>query len=165
MLTFGGVSTYQDDAGADLGVSDDKRAFTLTFSDLQVSLDAGKGAAPIASRVFSFIMPIEGDEKNAEIEFNASAFVITEGGGTATIVLGVNGQSTVADFPTSTSQSVAPKLTFSGATPSECRLSVFLLAGQDPRISEAAVGVTVQSIDAEILPRPSSAAGRTDPQP
>ena len=58
--TFGGP-TFNSDVGFDIGFSDDKKAFTATFSGLVVSLDA-TGSAPIVTRVFSFALPLSGAE-------------------------------------------------------------------------------------------------------
>ncbi len=156
MLGFGQVPTYQSNDKFELAVSDDKRAFTLTFSDLQVTVETSKSPAPIASRVFSLAVPLAGEEKKkTEIEFNVSAFVLTTEGATATMVFSVNGQTTVADFAANAEQSFLQKLRFTAEKPSECRLSVFLLVGQDSKNSNAAASLNVSAIDAEFLPRPA----------
>ena len=51
-----------------LAFSDDKEAFTATFSGLVVSLDA-KGSAPIVTRGFSFALPLSGADPGMEIPF------------------------------------------------------------------------------------------------
>ena len=50
-------------------VTDDKRAFTITFSDLQVKVDEGDSA--LSSAAFSLILPLEGSTagEKVEIEF------------------------------------------------------------------------------------------------
>ena len=53
MLSFG--QPYQSNDKFEFSVSDDKRAFTLTFSDFQLNLEGGKAATPIASRVFTVV--------------------------------------------------------------------------------------------------------------
>ena len=74
MLTFGQVPAYQTDARFDYGLSPDRRAFTLSFSDLQVPAEpeVGKSAVPIASRVFCLVVPLEGAEEIAELASLAS---------------------------------------------------------------------------------------------
>lgn len=154
MMTFGKVPTYQSGDKFDLAISDDKRALTLTFSDLKVSVGGSRSAAPVSTHAFSFVVPLEGDEKKVEIEFIVSAFIKTLEGATATVVCSVNGQTTVADFPGNSDQSFGQKLTFAAETPSECRLCVLLLVGRDSRNANAEAFLNVPTIDAEILPRP-----------
>src|SRR5258706_16419094 len=66
MFTFGQIPTYQSDERFELGVSDDKRALTLTFSDLQATVGGSKSPVPMSTRVFSLVLPLEGDEKRVE---------------------------------------------------------------------------------------------------
>lgn len=109
--------------------------------------------APTSTRVFSLVMPLEGDEKRVEIEFFVQGHIFATEGATATMVCSVNGQTTVADFPGSSDQSYVQTLKFAAETPSECRLCVFLLVGRDSRNANAAAYLYVTSIDAAILPR------------
>jgi len=154
MLIFGQTTTYQSDEKFELGVSDDKRALTLTFSDLQATVGGGKSPASMSTRMFSLVLPLEGDEKRVEIEFIVQGFTLAHEGATATMVCSVNGQTTVADFPGMSDQSFVQKLNFAAEAPSECRLYVFLLVGRDSRNANAEAFLNVNSIDAEILPRP-----------
>ncbi len=154
MLTFGQIPTYQNDEKFELVVSDDKRALSLLLSDLQATVGGGKSPEPMSTRVFSLVLPLEGDEKRVEIEFTVQGFILSLEGATASIVCSVNGQTTVADFPERSDQSFVQKLKFEAAAPSECRLCVFLLVGRDSRNANAEGRLNVSSIDAEILPRP-----------
>ena len=154
MFTFGKIPTYQSNDKFDLAVSDDKRALTVTFSDLQVTVGGSKSPAPMSTRVFSLIVPLEGKDESVEIEFIVTAFILTRQGTTATIVSSVNGQTTVADFPANSDQSFDQRLKFTAQTPSECRLCVVLLAGRDSKDSAAEAFLNVNAINAEILPRP-----------
>jgi hypothetical protein len=153
MFTFGQIPTYQSDKKFDLGVSPDKRALTLTFSDFKATVGGGKSPAPMSTSVFSLVLPLEGDEKRVEIEFIVQGFILALEGATATMVCSVNGQTTVADFPGGSDQSFEQTLRFSAETPSECRLYVFLLVGRDSRNANAEAHLNVATIDAEILPR------------
>jgi hypothetical protein len=153
MFTFGKILPYQTDESFELGVSDDKRALTFTFSDMQVTVGAAKSPAPTSTRIFSLVLPLEGDEKRVEIEFIIQAFVLTLEGATASLVCSVNGQTTVTDFPGVSDQSFEQKLTFAADTPSEARLFVLLLVGRDSGNPDAEAHLSVVSIDAEILPR------------
>jgi hypothetical protein len=155
MFTFGQTPTYQSDETFDLDLSDDKRALTLSFSEgFEVSVGGSKSAAPTSTRAFFLVLPLEGEDERVEIEFIVTnAFVGTNEGATATMVLSVNGQTTVADFPPNSDQSFDHVLKFTAPSASECRLCVFLLVGRDSKDSNAEASLSVPVIDAEILPR------------
>jgi hypothetical protein len=72
--TFGEAPTYNSDVGFALAVSDDKKAFTATFSGLSISLDPNS-SAPVTSRVFTFVLPLSGADPDAEIPFFVSGFI------------------------------------------------------------------------------------------
>ena len=105
--------------------------------------------------MFFLVLPLEGYDETAEIEFFCSdAFVLTTEGATATLVLSVNGQTTVADIPANSEHSFVHPLKFTAPSPSECRICVFLLVGRDSKNPNAEAFLSSSTIDAEILPRP-----------
>jgi len=150
MTTFGKVPSYQGTEKYELNISPDKRALTLTFSDLVAHVGGKGGSVPVVSRLFNFVVPLEGDEDHAEIEFNVGGTLALEKGATATLVCSVNGQTVATDFTPESDLSVLQVLTFKTDRPSECRLSILLLVGHDAG-TEGHLGV--MSIDAEVLPR------------
>lgn len=154
MLTFGKIPAKQHDVQYGLGVSTDNRAVTFTFSDLLVQVQCGKSPATTATRLATLVLPLDGDEERAEIEFIVQGHVLTLEGATATVVCSVNGQTTVTDVPGAKEESFVQKLTFAAKKPSECRLSIALLLGRDSENADAEAHLNVTSIDVEILPRP-----------
>jgi hypothetical protein len=152
-IGFGQAPTHKSEVGFDLAVSPDKQAFTMTFDNLQVAIPPGK-KPPMATRVFYCTVPLEDAGKGAEIAFYAQGYVCTPEGATATMVLSVNGQTTVVDFPGTSDNSFIQELKFAAEKPSECRLCVFLLVGQD-KDSDAQPYLNVNSINATIQPGPS----------
>jgi hypothetical protein len=66
--TFGQAPTFNSDAGFVLDVSDDKKAFTATFSGLAISLDP-KSSTPVVTRAFTFVLPLSGAAPDTEIPF------------------------------------------------------------------------------------------------
>ena len=155
MATFGQIPAYQTSSQFDFGISDDKRAFTLSsIADLEIAFEVSKSATPIETRLFSLVVPLDGENERVEIAFSVSANVLTGEDATATLVFSVNGQTTVVDFATVPEQSFVEELVFATYMPSECRLSVFLLVGGNKKNPNADAFLKVQSIDAEILPRP-----------
>jgi hypothetical protein len=102
-------------------------------------------------------MPLEGDDANetGEIDFHVQGFVLTLEGGTATVVLSVNGQTTVADFSANTEQSYLQSLKFTAHSPFEWRLCVSLLAGRDSKDPNAEAFISATAIDADIPSAPA----------
>jgi hypothetical protein len=100
--TFG-QPTFQSDEDFLLAFSPDKRALTLNFSSEGFDVSVGPSSpAPIATRAFFLVLPLEGLEggnERVEIEFTCSTLAITTEGATATLVLSVNDQTLVANFP------------------------------------------------------------------
>jgi len=157
MYTFGEIHPGHGGEKIGVGVSPDRRAVTLTFSDLQVTV-GGKLPVPVSTRTFNLLMPLKGSGKKAEIEFIVQGYILAHEGATASLVCSVNGQTTVVDFPGSADQTIQQTLKFTAPAPSECRLCVFLVMGRDSKNLDANAYLNVTSIDAEILPRPQPAA-------
>jgi hypothetical protein len=145
--TFGGPA-FSSDVGFNIGLSDDKKAFTATFSGLGVGIDA-KGSTPIVTRVFSFSLPLSGADPGMEIPFFVSGFVLSQKGANGHLLFSVNDQTLVVDFPENSNTDFVQQLKYKVGYASELRISVFLLADRDSK-SDAAVNLSVQAIDTDI---------------
>ena len=146
---FGQAAKFNTDVGFNLAVSDDKKAFTASFSGLEAVLE-GKSAPPIATRVFSFTIPLTGTDPYQEIPFAVQGFVASQKEANAHLVFTVNNQSTVMDFPANSDTSFTQQLKYKpedGAT--EARITVFLLADRDST-SDSAVHLNVSTIDTDM---------------
>jgi hypothetical protein len=154
VFTFGDIPAYQGDVSFQAAVSDDRRAVTLTFSDVTVALgNSPTDTALNASRSLALVLPLVGGPGRAEIELNLQAGIFLTEGAHATMLSSVNGQSTVADFLVEPEQTFVQSLTLTADTPAECRLFAMLMVGRDSRFPEATVVANLVSIDAEVLPR------------
>lgn len=159
VFTFGEVPPYQGDVSFQAGLSDDRRAVTLTFSDVTVEVgNSPNDTAPTANRTLSVILPIEGGAGRAEIEFTLQAGIFLTEDAHATVVFSVNGQSAVSDFLAEPQETFVQRLLFAADSPAECRLFALLLVGRDSRFASAAAVANVVAIDAEFLPRPAQPA-------
>ena len=145
--TFGEAPTFNTDVGFSLALSPDKKAFTATFSGLQAAID-GPSAAPIATRVFSFSVPLSGAEPGREIPFFVSGFAFSEKEATAHLVFSVNNQSTVTDFPADSNTDFVQQLKYTAGDAADARITVFLLADRDSN-SDSGVHVNVSAIDTD----------------
>ncbi len=145
--TFGGP-TFNSDVGFNIDISDDKKAFTATFSGLVVSLDAG--SAPIVTRAFSFALPLSGASPGVEFPFFVSGFVSSQEGANGHLLFSVNDQSMVVDFPKNSDNDFVQQFNYKVGSASELRISVFLLADRDSK-SGAAVNLNVLAIDTDTV--------------
>ena len=166
MVTFARTPTFQSSADIDFAVSDDGRAFTLSFGETGFQLDTEKWKTPLATTLFSLVVPVSGDEETIETEFIAETSVVGFGGATATVLLSVNGRSVVTDLPAEDSdQSFNTVLRYTGVRPSEFRLAFLLLGTREAQNPESNAILTGLVIDGEFLPRPAGPEGRPVPPP
>jgi hypothetical protein len=146
--TFGQAPTFNTDTGFMLALSPDKKAFTATFSGLEVIIE-GKSAPPIVTRVFSFSIPLADAKPGQEIPFFVSGTAEFEKGANAQLVFTVNDQSMTAYFPAQSKEGFVHRLNYKATDATEARVTVFLLANRDSK-SGASVFVNVSAIDTDI---------------
>jgi hypothetical protein len=156
--TFGGP-TFNSDVEFNINISDDKKAFTATFSGLGVSLDA-PGSAPIVTRVFSFSLPLSGADPGVEFPFFVSGFISSQEGANGHLLFSVNDQSMVVDFPPNSGNDYVQQLNYKVGNASELRISIFLLADRDSK-SSAAVSLNVLAIDTDMTKAATSSNAPT----
>ena len=150
--TFGNAPTYNADAGFMLSVSDDKKAFTATFSGLLVNL-VGQSPVPIVTRTFSFSLPLSGVDPATEIPFFISGTAFSEKGANTRLIFIVNDQSTVAVFPENAANTdYIQELKYKAGTASEVRVTIILIADRDSK-SGAQAYLNVLAIDTDLLNR------------
>jgi len=108
---FGPGPTFANNIGFDIAVSEDKKAFTATFSGLDAIID-GRSASPVASRTFSFCIPLSDADSCEEIPFFVSGFAASQKGANAHLMITVNDQTSVTDFPANTDGSFVQRLNY-----------------------------------------------------
>ena len=145
---FGPAATFNSDVEFALAVSDDKKAFTATFSGLGVNLDP-KSSAPVASRAFTFVLPLSAATPGTEIPFFVSGFALSEQAGNGHLIFSINDQTMVADFPGKSDQEFVQQLKYKAGSESEVRLTVFLFADRNSK-SDASVSLNVTAIDTDL---------------
>jgi hypothetical protein len=149
---FGKVPTYNSDTGFTLWFSDDKKAFTAVFSNLLAQLRA-KSPQPITTRTFSFSLPLSDLDAGAEFPFFVSGYAFCDKGASTHVIFTVNDQTTVADFPENTDAEFVQELKYkAGATPSEIRVTINIVADQDSKSGGDAY-LDVLAIDTDLLNR------------
>ena len=150
---FGQADTFNTDVGFSLGVSPDKKAFTATFGGLEVIIQ-GTSAAPVATRVFSFSIPLSDISPDQEIPFTVQGHSLCQKEAAAHLVFSVNDQTMAVGFAANSDSSFVQQLKFKTGNAAEARITVFLLASRDSK-SDSGVQVNVASIDAEIARWPA----------
>jgi hypothetical protein len=145
--TFGPGPTFNTDVGFTLALSSDKKAFTATFSAFEAIIE--KKSPPIATRVFSFSIPLADAEPGKEIPFFVMGTAEFEKGANAHLVFSVNDQSTTAYFPSSSDEGFVHRLNYKVTDAKEAKVTVFLLVSRDST-SEVEAYLNVSTIDSGI---------------
>src|SRR3954470_7013341 len=146
--TFGPGPTFNTDVGFDIAVSEDKKAFTVIFGGLEAML-LGKSAPPIATRIFSFSIPLTGAEPGQEIPFFVQGTAEYEKGAAVHMVFTVTDQSTTAYLPGTSKESYLHQFKYKATDAKEARVTVFLVVSRDSK-SEAGAYLNVSTIDTDI---------------
>jgi hypothetical protein len=154
--TFGNP-TFNNDVGFKLDPSDDKQAFTVSFSGLIVSIN-DSGSAPIVAREFSFAVPLSGVDSGAEIPFAVSGFAGVETGANAHLIFIVNGQMMTAAFQENTKDDYVKQFIFKADGAPELRITIVLVANRNST-SNAGATLNVLSIDTDINKQQTSPRG------
>jgi hypothetical protein len=148
-VTFQGAP-FNSSVGFDIGFSPDKKAFTVTFSGLEAIVLPGDLAAPIATRVFSFSVPISGADVGQEIPFFVQGMADLDKGTNAHLMFAVNDQSSMAYLPAESKESFLHEFKYKATDAKEARITVFLLTSRDSKATANAY-LNVSSIDTDVL--------------
>jgi hypothetical protein len=153
-VTFGSGWTGSGDNGFNVSISGDSLAVTLTFAEIEANVDAGKSDDLFAARVFSAVLPLEGDGDEVDIAFAASVYAFASEGATSYALLSVNGQTAIQQFAAGTDDDFVLPLTITAGPGSLLHLVVVAVAQREPAYPDAVAVLRPVSIDAEIpLPR------------
>ena len=155
-LGFGSKVIIVDDAGMDMAVSEDGQAFTARFSALEAMAEGVK--APMATRVASFVLPLEGTANGEKIALRVQGHALVNEGASGLLIMTANGQVMTQPMPAGMDDSFLHELRIDPAYASSCRISMFLLAEFEPA-TDSAVRVGVAALDGE-LSREAGAKGR-----
>lgn len=130
--TFGSGWTGSGDNGFHLSISGDGLAFTLTFAEIEANVDPGKSDDLFVARVFSAVLPLEGDGGEVDIAFAASYYAFASEGATGYALLSVNGQTAVQQFAAGADKDFVQPITVTAGPESPCHLVVVAVAQRDP---------------------------------
>jgi hypothetical protein len=155
--------TFNSDVGFKLDPSDDKQAFTVSFSGLIVGINDA-GSAPIVAREFSFAVPLSGVDSGVEIPFAVSGFAGVEAGASAHLIFIVNDQAMVADFQENSKDDYVKQFNFKTGTAAELRISIVLVVNRDST-SNAGATLNVLSIDTDTNKQQASPGGSASTPP
>ncbi len=149
-IAFSNTPSFQSEKIFDLAVTEDKKAFTMTFSDLQLGEKGESLPTPVVTRVFSVVLPFSGGQNGVEIPFHIQGFAALATKGTsAYVVFSVNGQTSTVNLPTGLDESFLHTLVFKAASASEARLTILLVLERDTKYPEAAAFLNIEAIDTE----------------
>jgi len=91
--TFGSGTTLSSNDGADLAISSDGQALTLSLAEMEAVVDAGKSPDLVAAFVFSAVVPVDGAGDGVDIAFAVDVFAGVTEGASGDAMLSVNGPS------------------------------------------------------------------------
>jgi len=151
-VTFGDKPSFQSADNFDYGLSDDKKAFTITFKTaFEATVGKVQNAtateAPVGTNVFTVVLPLSG--KKIDTTFIVTAFASAEEGAGGALLLVANDKSTLMRFPPGEGKEVLVKLRYRAKAASEVRLTLFLLAERDAAHPKATALVHVTTIDTD----------------
>jgi hypothetical protein len=109
-------------------LSPDKQAFTATFDGFEAITGQN---SPIVGRTFSFSLPLSDAAPSMEIPFFVQGFVLCQKGSDGHLVLIINDQTTVVDFPEGSDTSFLHKTNFKVGSASE----LFMYSSMAPSCS------------------------------
>jgi hypothetical protein len=158
--TIGEKPTFQSDDSCSFGRTEDQKAFQLACTGFESTVGAGTppaaagsrtrsaaSDAPIASRVFSVVIPIS-DGKRASVPFSVSGFVLTTEGAEATLLVRVNEQNTIVKFGPKSDRGYAKNFIYRTPSASELRVTLFLLTERKSTSSDASAFLGVNVVNA-----------------
>jgi|SRR5262245_54512666 len=153
-VTFGETLTYSSIQEVDYNLSDDKKAFTVTF---QTGLAAGVGTpvydgltltgAPINTRLYSAVIPATGE--NLKTTFVLNGFGSTDPGTSTKLVLTVNDQHSVTYFEPREDQAYTVLLPFQAELATDIRITVVVIAECDATHPDANALIVLNDISAD----------------
>jgi hypothetical protein len=149
-LQFGKKVTYQAGAQFDLAVSDDGRALTATYSDMQAQIGNKASGAPVAAKMSSFVLPLEGYAKGVDLRFKFQGHILTTSRASGHIVYGVNDKTLLVDMESHADGSFMHELNYQAGQASEVRVNVFLFVENDSQAEDFGASLTLTAIDATV---------------
>ena len=127
-VRFGRVTT----AGppSETGISDDRRALTTTFSDLEVIANPAS-AEPSATKSFAMTLHLTDGAEGEKLGFHVSGWAATTAGTTARLTLQGGGRTIVKSFPSGTDEAYVGTLWLPATPGTTYQLSVVLEIHKD----------------------------------
>ena len=136
---------FNSGEGFDIVFEPGNTVFGAGFGGLAVDLGA-KGTAPIVTRAFSFAVKLSSADPGSEIPLRVQGFAKTGSGVGAHLLLSVNDQTMVVDFPENSDNSFLKILNYKVGAESDLRITTFLVVDRDSTSDEGA-SLTVSTID------------------
>jgi len=148
--TYGDKPVFQSSNNIQFSLSDDKKAFTITFNPA-FEASAGNSAgdtALVGTNVLSVVIPVTGKDVNTTFVFTAS--VTADEGAGGLLMLNVNDQQTITRFKKTSEKEVLVQLKYRAKNTGDIRLTVFLLAERDAAHPKAPVLIHGLAIDSDL---------------
>ena len=150
-IQFAKAVSYQAGGQFDFAVSDDGLALTVTYSDMQAQIGNSASRAPLATKLSSFVLPLEGYAKGVDLRFAFQGHVLTSARASAHLVYSVNENALLVDIDAGSDESFLHELNYYQAgQASEVRVNVFLFVENDSQAEDFGASLTLTAIDATV---------------
>lgn len=132
MAKLHGPVQQQNGIAFSADISDDGQASTITFSNLEVSVQ-GKSPAVVATRVATLTLPISGNDGDLHVWLFIQGYALTESASRALLVAHLGDSTVVAPFAPGIDQSYQQEFEATLPAGADAQTTLFLLAERNDR--------------------------------
>jgi len=134
-------------AALNIDVSDDRRAFTISFADLSFNIQTTE----LDGRLIGLVTPLADAGPESTITFSVSGFAIVGTGSSATLWLRAGDHSNkVVSFPVGYDGSYIEQMTYTPTTgQTEVHLTIAVLVERDSEAAQQSI-LSIDAINAEV---------------
>ncbi len=136
------------DSTTSVSISPDGKALTITFSNLEATLNNGGSTSLDGTRKFRVDLPLTDGAHSGRVSFYANGYAFTQGA-TARLILHANGHQVIRDFPEGTDDEYEKTLGLPAFPRSVIHLSVILEIHPVQGFEGPAGYLNVLSLDAQ----------------
>ena len=151
-VTFGYKPSFSTEGIFDYGLSDDKKAFTITFNGLGASVGNTKAPTPppVDARAFSIVIPMAGGGPVSTV-VTTTGFAMATEGANGTLVFTINGDARIFPVGPGFDGEILHSFDLEASGLSEMRISLQLLVERDSAFPDAAATLTINAIDTDLV--------------
>jgi hypothetical protein len=146
-----GEPSYSSEKLGTYALTNDKKAFDLVFTGLEIGENGKPLPTSVVTRTFSVVIPLTSRQPNASVPINFDGVALIDTGAHGTAIFSVNGQTASLAFSPNMKddQPFSHTVQFNTGDATEARITVVLILAQEATASRAAGFLNLKSINAE----------------